>query len=111
MKRVFTLLLAVMLFASVCFFPVSAAEVEYAPDEVITSQGDEGDVSPRFMHHYTKTVYKVYVNYNSIPQSIYYEEFNDQDGWFVGTLYLVGTTKLSNGHWQATFRGTLQGYI
>lgn len=111
MKRVLTLLLAVMLFASVCLFPVSAAEVECAPDEVIASQGDEVNASPRIMHHYTKTVTKKYINYNEIPQSIYYEEYDSQGSWFSGTLYLIGTTKLSNGQWQATFRGTLQGQI
>lgn len=111
MKKIFALLVAVTIVASMCLFPVSAAAAEPVPaEETITQEVEEASVSPRIMHHYTKTVKKTYESHASAPESIYYEEYN-MDAWFRGTLYLKSIVLQSNGVWLATYTGTLQGQI
>jgi hypothetical protein len=113
--------------------PASAAESRDDPDSVIiTVEGDEykltkgesiviGGVTYNYSeeevptkairHSYSKTVVNQYSNFEDIPTSIYYSEYNDELGaWFSGRLSLT-STQLSGGIWYATFVGLIYGYI
>lgn len=111
MKKIFALLVAVTIVASMCLFPVSAAAFDSVPtEEIITQEAEETAAAPRIMHSYIKTVTKTYESYTSAPESIYYEEYN-LGAWFRGTLYLQSIVSEGNGLWLATYRGSLQGRI
>lgn len=111
MKKIFTLLIAVTMIATLCLFPVSATEAEPAPAEAVVSQEvEETGISPRFVHSYTKTVTKTYGSYTSVPEYIYYEEYN-MGSWFSGKLFLKKVELQSNGLWLATYTGLLQGQL
>lgn len=111
MKKIFALLVAITIVASMCLFPVSAAAAEPVPtEETITLEVDRAGASPRILHQYTKTVTKTYASHTSAPDSIYYEEYN-LGAWFDGTLYLQSLVRQSSGLWLATYTGTLRGQI
>lgn len=111
MKKTLALLVVVSILASVCLFPVSAAEVECVPEETVaTQQEGESTVTPYIMHHYNKTITQLYASPELAPASIYYKEYN-LNAWFEGTLYLQNIVIQSDGFWLATYIGTLQGQI
>lgn len=77
----------------------------------ITQMAANGSVSPQIVVSVTKQVVKTYSNFDSVPSSISYEEYNSTyNTWMKGTLFLKKTERLGTT-WYATFEGTLTGTI
>ncbi len=67
--------------------------------------------SPLIVVSVSKQVVKTYSNFDSVPSSISYEEYNSTyNTWMKGTLFLIKTERLGTT-WYATFEGTLMGNI
>ena len=73
--------------------------------------GSNGDVSPYFWGHYTKTIERYYTKTEVIPDTIYYEEYvPEHNGTFSGTLSKVSIREAYN-QLCVTYRGELYGHM
>lgn len=116
MKRKKALVLASLIAVSIISnLRICYAECIYSRGDVIRftdnydsieDASDSVDIQGLFSKK--KTVKKNYKNFNSIPSSIYYEEYIDNCMWG-GTLKWTGESKeVGHGIFQATFKGKLK---
>ena len=73
--------------------------------------GSNGDVSPYFWGHYTKTIVRYYSRTDTIPDTIYYEEYvPEHNGTFSGTLRKIEIRE-DYTQLRVTYSGELYGHM
>jgi hypothetical protein len=78
----------------------------------VTLNGSSIITPNSWYYSYDKTISKTYIFSESIPDSIYYSEYNSGiKADCSGYLDLQNITVLANGTYKATFKGTIGTYI
>lgn len=76
-----------------------------------TIEAEGYSVSPRIVVSVEKEVVVYYNSFDEIPDTMFYEEFNDgYRTWMKGTLNLISVDKSGSGY-RVVYRGSLVGHI
>ena len=113
MKSIQKMVICFLCIASLLTFGTATAFATELPHDVIafSASSNVNTVTPNFYGHYTKTITRYY-EFGNIPQTCYYEEYNnDLGGWFSGTLTLQSATLTGDNWYECVYSGEIYGQM
>lgn len=83
----------------------------YLDEAGLENYSDMNEPSPHIVVNIEKTVVNIYDSFGAIPETLRYEEYNDDySTWMKGTLTLQSVEQYG-ARWKAVYKGLLQGHI